>query len=297
MNRNTLFGSTFLRSPAEDPGGAGAPAAPEPVITDPATSVAELAPVIPAAEPAPAPDPKPEAAPAEPTKADTVEPKVEVPAKPPEPSTLLSDAVKAEKPEGAKPDAKPEVPKPSDQVPDAAAAPAVPPAYNFTMPEGAKVDQAAMGAYTEVLGKHGIAPEVGQALLDQHVAVMNKYAEHVASEQQRVWQETNAKWREEAKGDAEIGGAAFETSMKAAARMLELVVKPEEMTAVNQMLEMTGAGNHPLLLKMMVRFAKWLDEPAPPAVQGQPAPTNGKAPGRQRFRDIYAANEAARKAT
>lgn len=281
---------------APDSGG-GAPAA----VVEPVAAAPEVAPVAPAAEaPAAAPVADPSAEPAapvaEPAK-DTPapEPKPED-AKPAVPSTLLGEAVKADKPaDAAKPDPKP-ADAPADAKPADGADP-VAPAYDFKFPEGVKADKEQLAAYTDILGKNNVPPEVGQALLDQHTAALTKFAEHVSGEQQRVWQETNARWKEEAKADPEIGGAGFETSMKAAARMLELVVKTEEMGAVNQMLEMTGAGNNPLMLKMFVRFAKLLDEPAAPAIQGMPAKTNGKAPGKGRLRDIYAGNEAARKAT
>ena len=76
--------------------------------------------------------------------------------------------------------------------------------------------------------------------------------------------------------------------------MRDQLVHPSDMPAFNEFLRTTGAGDHPMFLKLLHNASRYLDEGAAPANAGAPPPDAGKKPGRQGLRGIYKDNEAAR---
>ncbi|MBB3453901.1 hypothetical protein FHT86_002157 [Rhizobium sp. BK313] len=236
-------------------------------------------------------------------------PAVETPAAPAEPNphetpTLLEGfkdkpEVKAEeaKPAEEKPaepgaEAKPAEVKPEEKPGEAkpAETPAadLPPiTYEFKLPEALKDDSDKMGAYTGVLAEHRVPPEAGQKLLDMHATAMQSYAEQVAQNQMKVWNDTRADWRKQVMADEQLGGAGHQTAMGAIARMRDMFVSEKDMPAFDEFLRITGAGDHPAFLRMLHSAARHFDEPGMPPPNPKPSPSNGQAP-KGRFRDaIY----------
>jgi hypothetical protein len=212
------------------------------------------------------------------------------------------DAPAVVEPEKAAEPAAPEAPKP---VEPPAPEPVVlePIVYpEWKLPEGIQPDKEALGKYSEILGEHRIAPEVGQALLDKHTEAMRQYAEHLSREQHRVFGETRANWNKEIMADPELGGAGHQTAMGAIARMRDRFIssaKPgtdqykSDESAFNQFLAITGAGDHPQFHKMLHRIAAVLDEPRLPPPNAGPVP-NGGAPKRTGMASIYRNSSDAR---
>lgn len=304
MLRNLLLGTTFLRNPPDQPGVApviepvapvveAAPAAsPEPPVSvqEPAAAVSTPSPSPPAQEPAAA-DPTPEAKPAEPAAADA---KLDAHAT----ETLLEQALKPKEEPAA---AKPAEPAKEGEKPAAEAAKPVEPAavvapvYEIKLPENFQANNEALDGYKAVLAENKIAPEVGQKLADMYVAEMNRYAEHQAAEQHRVWSDMRAQWVKDVKSDAQIGGAGFETSMSQIAEMRDLLVAPEDVKGFDEFLRTTGAGDNKFFLKMLHNAHRYLGEPSAPAIAGAPTKTNGQSPNRGRgLRAIYENDRAAR---
>lgn len=318
MSRSALFGTTALvRSPDAPGGGAAA-------VVDPAAAVAaaaQAAPVVAAsaAEPAaavPATDAAPAAtvvvdpaAAAEPAKpADAVAAKPDAHAI----ETLLEGAGK---PEDAKPG---DAAKPADKagedaakaVADAAKAaePAKPAEgepvlpvlvtseHEFKLPDGIKGDAPELKEFTALLAKDGVKAETAQTLLDRHAAAMTQFAEHMASEQHRIFSETRAGWKNEVLADPQIGGSGHQTAMMAIARMRDLLVPETDRSSFNEFLRVTGAGDHPQFLKLLHTAARYFDEPGAPTVIGSPPAKNGEKPGRKGrgLQSIYADTAAAK---
>jgi hypothetical protein len=210
----------------------------------------------------------------------------------------------AEPPASASDPAKPDEPAPVETKP-AEPAPAVaePISYpEWKLPDGVQPDREALSKYTELLGEHRIAPEVGQALLDRHTAAMQQYAEHLSREQHRVFGETRAQWNKEIMADPELGGAGHQTAMGAIARMRDRFIssaKPgteqyrSDESAFNQFLAITGAGDHPQFHKMLHRIAAVLDEPKLPPANAGPVP-NGGMPKKTGMASIYKPSSDAR---
>lgn len=215
--------------------------------------------------------------PAEPVKEPETPAPVKEPEKAPEP-------VEAAKEPAKEPDKAPEPAKEVEaKPPETPAEPAPPPDYTeLKLPEHLTANQEIMGNYTGILGEYGVPAEAGQKLLDLHAATLKTAGEsmaaHMASEQQRVFSETRQAWQSEAKADPEIGGAGFQTAMGKIARVRDLLIPEADRPALDTFMRVTGAGDHPIFLKMLHRASKYFDEAALPPPDPKPAaqtPTKG----------------------
>ena len=281
----------------------------EPIAPAPLPDAAVTAPVVAAPEPAApaAPSPEPAApvvADAKPVEGD-VKPADDGAVKPhtDEPTLLetvtdkpadKTDAKPADEKTGEKPpetkpvEVKPEDAKPGDK-PAEVVVEAKPLVYEFKLPETIKANPEKMGAYTGILQKHNIAPEVGQELIDLHANAMQRFAEQTLDNQHRTFADTRKGWRTQAMADEEIGGAGHETAMGAVARMRDLLIPQTDRNAFDYFLRITVAGDHPMFLKMIHRASRFFDEPLLPPPGAKPSPSNGQRPGRRGLRDIYKA--------
>jgi hypothetical protein len=222
----------------------------------------------------------------------------------PKPGDPPKDAPKPEdKP--AAPDAKPgeaapaDPAKPEEKPGDAAAkaddqappAPKEAPVYTYEFGEGLKIDDAALKPVNETFAKHNISPETARELMGMHVEQMKSYAAQVAEDalksQRDVWATTRGQWRDEIRGDEQIGGAAYETNLRRAAEVRDRLVPANQMAAFNRMLLVTGVGDHPEFIRFCVNAHRFVGEPGIPAQAGNPAKHNGQPGGRRRLRDMY----------
>lgn len=251
-----------------------------------AASVAEIAPAAP-----PAVEVKAEAAPAvEAPVVEKAEPHpIEVP-------SLLEDA-------GKKPDVevKPEDKKAEVEPPVAAAPEPAAIEWDFKLPETLKADDATIGKFKDALNglikpKEGETPShAAQRLLGMHNDALVQYDKLVRENQVKAWNETRAGWRTQALADPEIGGAGHNTAMGAIARVRDALVSDakvgsarynNDVKELNDFLRTTGAGDHPVFLKILHRAARYVDEPSAPTVKATPAPDAGKRPnGRSLYAD------------
>lgn len=252
-----------------------AAAAPAPAVSLPVAEPAPAAPVVvetPSATPETVPAAvAPEAAPAAP---ETAEPAKPDGFKPPTPEpSLLELAGKTDEPKTEEP------PKPVTTAEDAA------PVYDLKLPEGIQAAPEQMAAYTTLLGEHKMPQEAGQKLLDMHTAALKEYANHTVAEQWRVFGEMKQQWADATKSDPQLGGAGYQTSMTAVARMRDLLVPEGNREAFNKMLADTGIGNHPEFLRVLHNAARYFDEPAVQTFQPQPVSDRASGPrGRGSFR-------------
>jgi hypothetical protein len=222
------------------------------------------------------PDAPAETAPDAP-KPEEVKAEAEKPVEPPKPEEAAKPEVKAE--------AKPE------------AAPVEPIVYeDFTLPNGLKPDADKMEIYRGVLQEYHLPQDAGQKMLDLHTTAMQSYADSLATEQHKVFGDMRAEWRQQIMADDILGGAGHQTAMKAVARARDALISsakpgtPEFAShekEFNDFLRITGAGDHPALIRMLHNAARKLDEPAPMGAQIKPPPNNGRAPGKAGLRQIY----------
>lgn len=208
--------------------------------------------------------PAAEAPKAEPT---TETPKVEAP--------KTEAQVETKSVETKAPETKPaEVPKP-EAKPDTLLSEAPPPVeapivYEpFKAPEGVTFDNESIGKFSELMGAAHVPQEAAQKVLDLYT---NEIA-RITDVQKDIWNKTNEDWKSAIKADPEIGGNRLQTVLQTSRGLIERYGgSAEEKAAVRQALALTGAGNHPEVVRLFYRIGKALGEGSP-----VPAPTPKEA--------------------
>ncbi len=149
----------------------------------------------------------------------------------------------------------------------------------FALPEGFDPAAEQMQKFSELAGRHRIPQEEAQALVDMHTSTLRAYAEELAAKQHETFAETRRGWQTEIKSDPVMGGAGFQTTGAAVARMRDLFVSKADRPAFDEMCRVTGVGDHPAFWRMLHNAARHFDEPTPPAPGVGPLP-NGQGRGR-----------------
>ena len=140
-----------------------------------------------------------------------------------------------------------------------AAPPKAPEKYDFKSAEG-KVAP-------DVLAKlDGVARELGMTQ-EQATKLLDSMAPAIAQAQQNQRQALSTQWAEQAKADPEFGGANLDANLGVAKQALATFGTP----ALVKMLDETGLGNHPEIIRAFVRAGQKIA--AQPVVTGTKAPT------------------------
>lgn len=121
--------------------------------------------------------------------------------------------------------------------------------YEFTAPEGSELAESVVGAFSEVAKELNLSQESAQKVLD-------KMAPALAARQQEQFAAAREAWAESAKADKEFGGAKLTESLAAAKVALDAFGTPELTTLLNE----SGLGNHPDVIRFMVRAGKAISE-------------------------------------
>jgi len=159
-------------------------------------------------------------------------------------TTATPATVAAETP--ATPEVKAEEPaKPDPKAFDAKA---------LVLPEGAQLDEATMGKFSELAKETGLSQEAAQKLFDLHQETIKAATEQST----RLWSETQTQWVNEVKADKDIGGDKLPGVQQVIGKILD---NPEfAATGVKEAFNLTGAGNNPAILKTFYNMAKALTE-------------------------------------
>ena len=254
-----------------------------PVIATPAVVPASETPVV---APAVVEAPKVEVTPV--VEAPKVEPVVEAP-KPPE--TVLAEALDKDKkpaeikPEEKKPDS--EV-KPEDKKTEEGKSeePATPPVYEpFTLPDDLKPDTERMKGFTDVLSQfeldtkadHAKVQEFGQKALDLYVSDIKQYTTDLTNLYKTTWEKQKIAWKEAFLKDPEIGGNRFQTTVDSAISFIKTHGgTPEQQTEFRNLMESSGLGNHPAVIRLLANANKNMAEGKPLAAVKPVTPNKSK---------------------
>ena len=167
------------------------------------------------------------------------------------------------------PDAVPAVPEPSMLAavtpapageaapqPDAAAAePAAAqttPYGEFKLPEGVRVDADQLAAAQELFRASSLSQEQAQKFID--LAVSREQA--AAQKGVQTFADMQSKWVSEIKADPDIGRDRLGASLASASLAIDRLGVPGLKDALN----LTGAGNHPAIVKAFVRIGQMIQE-------------------------------------
>lgn len=135
------------------------------------------------------------------------------------------------------------------QAADTPPASAAPESYTFDLPEGSQLPEEGVAAFSEFAKKQGLSQDAAQDLL-------SKMAPAMQDRQARLLEQARADWQAQTKADKEIGGDKLNENLAVAKKALEKFGTPE----LTAMLNETGLGNHPDLVRTFYRIGKAISE-------------------------------------
>lgn len=146
--------------------------------------------------------------------------------------------------------------KPVEPVKEEPAKPAEPPAapekYELKLPDGSKLDAAAVEKVSSFAKENKLSNDQAQAILNRESDAVSSFSEA----QQNALKERREVWKNESMNDKEIGGDNFPKNVELAHRALKHFGGDDLL----QELEVTGYGNHPAVVRAFARIGKAMSE-------------------------------------
>lgn len=182
---------------------------------------------------------------------ETIQPRSDAAQPHPDAAYRQSDAVTAPQPLSIL--AAEAMPSAASSEPALLASAAEPAAYEaFKLSEGATVDADQLAAATELFRASALDQEQAQKFID--LAVSREQA--AARKGQQAFVDLQNKWVSEIKADPDIGGMRLTASLASASRAIDRLGVP----GLREALNLTGAGNHPAVVKAFVRLGQMISE-------------------------------------
>lgn len=132
---------------------------------------------------------------------------------------------------------------------------------DIKVPDGLELDKDLASGFIEVVNKYKLAPEVQQALIE----LQSKSQQALSGKDSENWNATQSQWEKDARADPVFGGAKFDATMADVGKFMEAYGDDEARAAF----DLTGAGNHPAIIRMLAKAAAVIKE-AGPVPSGQP---------------------------
>lgn len=130
--------------------------------------------------------------------------------------------------------------------------------YDFKAPEGVELDTAAADEFKAIATELKLPAEGAQKVVDLYAKLEAKRAEAFADQVEA--------WGEQVKADKEIGGDKLDASLAAARKVVDTFGND----AIKSMLNSTGLGNNPEVVRLFVKIGKAISEDG--FVNGAPKP-------------------------
>jgi hypothetical protein len=121
--------------------------------------------------------------------------------------------------------------------------------YEFSAPEGVTYDDTVIAQFSEVAKELNLPQDAAQKVLD-------KVAPVIRARQAEAIEAARTEWAEAAKVDKEFGGEKLDENLGLAKKALDKFGSPELRTLLNE----SGLGNHPEVIRLMVRAGKAISE-------------------------------------
>jgi hypothetical protein len=155
-----------------------------------------------------------------------------------------------------------EAPKPTEAPKPAATLTSDPPAPlaidNIKLPDGFKADEATMKGFIDTLSKADLTPQArAQALVDLHVKSLTAAQEAVNLQ----WENTTKEWVKTVANDKDIGTGDETSPLRPEVKAsISKVLDAYGGVELRKALELTGATNHPAIVKAFAQISKVLTE-------------------------------------
>lgn len=168
-----------------------------------------------------------------------------------QPAGTAQVSTKQQSAEGAKLDGGKVATDPLKQTSDNAGKPqGAPERYEFKPPaEGGEFDAQVLSKYAEVAKELNLPQEAAQKMLDRLAPAMQ-------ARQAQIVEETRNAWVTSSKSDKEFGGDQLLPNLAIAKKALDSFGTPE----LRKLLDDSGLGNHPEVIRMMYRAGKAISE-------------------------------------
>lgn len=121
--------------------------------------------------------------------------------------------------------------------------------YDFKAPDGKEFDTQTLAAFTDIAKELKLPADAAQKILD-------KMAPAMEAKITRTMEAAKAQWREESSKDQEFGGEKLAENMAVAKKAMDEFGTPE----LRKLLNDTGLGNHPEIIRAFVRAGKAISE-------------------------------------
>lgn len=150
----------------------------------------------------------------------------------------------------------------------------------FVLPEGISLEDGRLDEFTSMLGQFTQETKVdqievqklGQSLLNYHIAEVQKAAALIAEQYQTLQSTENLREREQWKSDflnhPELGGNRQQTTVNAALQFIRTHGgTPEQQAEFSQLMDKTGVGNHPAVIRLLANAGIAMSEGRPLTAQ------------------------------
>lgn len=131
--------------------------------------------------------------------------------------------------------------------------PIVPEKYDFKLPEGVTLDEGLLGDVTPVFKELGISQEGAQKLADAYLKNLSKQSEAQSERTMSAYKEVVEGWKADTKKEL---GADADKSLSFAAKAINKFGNDK----LREMMNETGVGNHPELVKFFIAVGKSVSE-------------------------------------
>lgn len=132
---------------------------------------------------------------------------------------------------------------------DAGKTQVTPEKYEFKAPEGAELSEGVLSAYSEVAKKLNLSQEAAQSVIDGVIPAMQSQA-------QARMEAARNEWAEASRTDKDFGGDKLDANLGIAKKALDKFGSP----ALREMLRDTGLGNHPEVIRLLLRAGHAISE-------------------------------------
>jgi hypothetical protein len=123
---------------------------------------------------------------------------------------------------------------------------------DFTLPDGVEIDGEQLTAAKQMFAADGLSQDRAQAYVDLYTGKLKEATEAPY----KLWAETQRAWQDEVRADREIGGAKLAGNLGIAAKAIDRFGGDR----LRQALNISGAGNHPDVIRAFIRIGKAISE-------------------------------------
>lgn len=124
--------------------------------------------------------------------------------------------------------------------------------YDLKAPDNALFDNTHLEQFKGLAKELGLTPEAAQKLVERDNQLLSGFVDKRTQE----WSTQTAQWGEQVKADKELGGENFNSTVTSARTALDRFASPE----FKRMLNETGYGNHPELVRLFANIGKAMKE-------------------------------------